>query len=78
MSSARLAAPAPRPGEQREALSIADAPPRALLALLDGRHDRAALDAAVGPALEVDDPGARRQLIDEYMRQFAKLGLLIG
>jgi SAM-dependent methyltransferase len=63
---------------EHEPLSIADAPPRALLALLDGRHDRAALDAAVGPDLEVDDPGARRQRIDEYVRQFAKLGLLIG
>ena len=63
---------------EHEALLIADALPGALLALLDGRHDRAALDAAVGPGLEVDDPGARRELIDEYVRQFAKLGLLIG
>jgi SAM-dependent methyltransferase len=63
---------------EHEPLLIADAPPRALLAVLDGRHDRAALDATVGSALEVEDPGARRRRIHEYVRQFAKLGLLIG
>ena len=63
---------------EHEPLQIADAEPRALLALLDGTRDRAALDAAVGAALGVDEPQARRRRIDEYVRQFARLGLLIG
>jgi len=63
---------------EHEPMQIADAPPRALLALLDGRRDREALDAAVGTALELDDPGARRRRIEQYVRQFARLGLLIG
>lgn len=63
---------------EHEPLLIVDEPPRALLALLDGRRDRAALDAAVGSALQVDNPDARRLRIDEYVRQFARLGLLIG
>jgi len=61
-----------------EQLRIADAPPRALLALLDGARDRAALDAAVGSALGVDEPAARRRRIDNYVRTFARLGLLIS
>ena len=61
-----------------ESMQIADAPPRALLAMLDGKRDRNELDAAVGTALGVDDPAARRQRIDEYVRQFGRLGLLIS
>ena len=57
---------------------IVEAAPRALLALLDGRRDRAALDAEMGSALGVDEAQARRRRIDEYVRQFARLGLLIG
>jgi hypothetical protein len=60
-----------------EQMRIADAPPRALLALLDGR-DREALDAAVGSALGVDEPAARGRRIDNYVRTFARLGLLIS
>jgi hypothetical protein len=52
-------------------------PARALLALLDGRRDRAALDAAIGAALPVEGASARRERIDAYVRQFARLGLLI-
>jgi SAM-dependent methyltransferase len=63
---------------EHEPLHIADAAPRALLALLDGRRDRAELDAAVGSILGVDEPQARHRRIDEYVRQFARLGLLIG
>lgn len=63
---------------EHEPMQLADAPPRAVLALLDGRRDNDALDAAVGPALELDDPAARRRRIDQYVRQFARLGLLIG
>jgi len=59
-------------------IQLPDAPPRALLALLDGERDAAALDVAVGAALEVDEPAARRRRIDQYVRQFARLGLLIA
>jgi SAM-dependent methyltransferase len=61
-----------------ETLQIADAGARALLALFDGARDRAALDDAVGSALGADDPATRRLRIDDYVRQFARLGLLIG
>ena len=60
-----------------EQVRITDAPPRALLALLDGERDRTALDSAVGPALGVDEPSARRRRIDNYVRTFGRLGLLI-
>jgi predicted O-methyltransferase YrrM len=63
---------------EHEPLQIAEAPPRALLALLDGRRNAQALDAAIGAALQVDDPAARRRRIDQYVRQFARLGLLIA
>jgi hypothetical protein len=63
---------------EHEPMQIADAPPRALLALLDGNRDGQALDAAVGAALEVDEPETRRRRIDQYVRQFARLGLLIA
>ena len=58
-------------------LQIPEGPPRALLALLDGKLDHADLDTAVGTALGVDDPAARRQRIAGYVRQFGRLGLLI-
>jgi SAM-dependent methyltransferase len=60
-----------------EPLQIPEGPPRALLALLDGKRDHADLDVAIGAALGVDDPAARRQRIDGYVRQFGRLGLLI-
>src|SRR5262249_24781619 len=63
---------------EHETLQIADKLARALIALLDGRRDRAALEAELGPALADDDPFARRRRVDDYVRQFAKLGLLIG
>ena len=63
---------------RHESMQIAEAAPRAVLALLDGKRDRGALDAAAGAALGVDEPEARRRLIDEYVRQFGRLGLLIG
>jgi SAM-dependent methyltransferase/methyltransferase-like protein len=64
--------------QEHEPMQIADAPPRALLALLDGGRDAKALDAAIGTALELDDPSARLRRIDQYVRQFARLGLLIA
>lgn len=63
---------------EHETLQIADDLARALIALLDGRRDRAALEDALGPALPDDDRQARRRRVDDYVRQFAKLGLLIG
>jgi predicted O-methyltransferase YrrM len=60
-----------------DSMSIPDAPARALLALLDGTHDRAELDAAVGTALGVSDPILRQRRIDGYVRQFGRLGLLM-
>jgi len=60
-----------------EPLQIPDGPARALLALLDGQRDRAMLDTDVGEALDVDEPAARRRRIDEYVRQFGRLGLLV-
>jgi hypothetical protein len=63
---------------EHEPIQIADAAPRALLELLDGTRDAQALDAAIGAALEVDEPVARRRRIDRYVRQFARLGLLIA
>ena len=61
-----------------EPMQISDGPPRALLALLDGKRDYAELDAAIGAALGVDDPAARRQHIAGYVREFGRLGFLIG
>ena len=63
---------------EHEPLQIVETPPRALLSLLDGKRDAPALDAAVGPALAIDEPAARRRRIDQYVRQFARLGLLIA
>jgi len=51
--------------------------PRALLVLLDGTREDAALDAALGPAIGLEDSTARRR-IDGYVRQFGRLGLLVG
>ena len=63
---------------RHETMQIADPSPRAVLALLDGTRDRAALEAAAGTALGAGDAAARRQRIDEYVRQFGRLGLLLG
>ena len=60
-----------------EPLPIPEVPPRALLALLDGTRTPDELDAAVGAALGVDDPAARRQFIAAYVREFGRLGFLI-
>jgi len=60
-----------------EPMKIPEGPPRALLALLDGTRTSAELDAAVGAALGVDDPAARRQCIAGYVREFGRLGFLI-
>jgi predicted O-methyltransferase YrrM len=60
-----------------EAMTIPDAPARALLALCDGARDRAELDVAAGAALELTDPVQRRSRIEGYVRQFGRLGLLI-
>jgi SAM-dependent methyltransferase len=60
-----------------EPMKIPEGSPRALLALLDGTRTPAELDVAVGPALGVDDPAARRQCIADYVREFGRLGFLI-
>ena len=62
---------------EHEPLQLPDAEPRALLALLDGRRDRAMLATAMGTSLAGDGAAARRERVDEYVRQFARLGLLI-
>jgi predicted O-methyltransferase YrrM len=58
-------------------MSIPDVPARALLALLDGSRDRAALDAA-GVLPGAGDPVLRQRRIEGYVRQFGRLGLLIS
>jgi SAM-dependent methyltransferase/methyltransferase-like protein len=63
---------------RHETMQMPDPSPRAVLALLDGTRDLAALDADAGTALGTGDAAARRQRIDEYVRQFGRLGLLIG
>ena len=64
--------------QKHETLQLSDAAPRALLALLDGRRDRQALAAELGATLGLDDLSARAERIDRYVRQFARLGLLVG
>ena len=61
---------------QHETLQLPDQAARALLALLDGRRDRQALAADMSTTLDGDDPSTRVQLVDRYVRQFARLGLL--
>ena len=61
-----------------ESLQIPEGLPRALLVLLDGTRDGAALDAALGSAIELEDMAARRRRIDGYVRQFGRLGLLLS
>ena len=62
---------------RHETMQTADPSPRAVLALLDGTRDLAELGAAVGTAIGHDD-AVRRQRIEEYVRQFGRLGLLIS
>ncbi len=56
---------------RHETVRIGDATARAMLALLDGEHDRAQLAAALGPASETT--AAR---IEQYLQAFARLALL--
>jgi 2-polyprenyl-3-methyl-5-hydroxy-6-metoxy-1,4-benzoquinol methylase len=56
---------------RHETVRIADASARAMLALLDGEHDRAQLAAALGPASETT--AAR---IEQYLQAFARLASL--
>jgi hypothetical protein len=61
-----------------ESLQIPEGLPRALLVLLDGTRDGAALDATLGSAIELEVMAARRRRIDGYVRQFGRLGLLLS
>jgi hypothetical protein len=61
-----------------DSVKLDDEAARALLPLLDGTRDRAALGAAMGARLIGKDGTSPAETLDAHLRQFAKLALLLA
>ena len=61
-----------------ESVKLDDPLARALLPLLDGTRDRAALVAALGAKLEARDGASPAEALEAHLRQFGKLALLLA
>ena len=59
-------------------MKLDDPVARALLPLLDGTRDRAALVAALGAKLEAQDGTSPAETLEAHLRQFGKLALLLA
>ena len=61
-----------------DAVKLDDPLARALLPLLDGTRDRAALAAALGAKLEGEDGASPAETLEAHLRHFGKLALLLA
>ena len=61
-----------------DSVKLDDEAARALLPLLDGTRDRAALVAALGAGLAGKDGVSPAEALDIHLKQFANLALLLA
>ena len=61
-----------------DAVKLDDTVARALLPLLDGTRDRAALVAALGAKLEGEAGASPAETLEAHLRHFGKLALLLA